>query len=433
MPSTAPASLVHATQHKSGGSDPIKLDELSAPTDVTTLNASTASHGLLRKLDNNALHFLDGTHSWSVPTAVLNVARPWEVVVTPVVGDNGVAINTAIDYVFDTYGGGSIILLPQIYTVSTTILRRSNVLIKGAFKASWVFEGAPTKGTVIKWTGASLGTVFKDNPNSPEYRVDGGGISDLTIDGNSFAAYGLEAWNVMSPVYERIHCARIVTSGVAFYWNAHLNGQGVGWESCYHLRINDLSANLSGGATGFWLNGSAASGNNIVFASFRNCHVTFENGTAYRIDYGDDNRFNDCAASKISGGTGYAIWLGAGAYGNGFNGFNSNADIRSISGAMGNYVFNTAVDHAMILTEDVLGSCIVTSYDGVSINSHKSYNNSLEMDTYGWVKRITTTGNMTFNGDNGDFMYYDRTANIWFFYIGNTRAGYIASDGWHNG
>lgn len=39
----------HATTHKSGGTDVIKLDELDTPTDITTLNASTTSHGLLLK------------------------------------------------------------------------------------------------------------------------------------------------------------------------------------------------------------------------------------------------------------------------------------------------------------------------------------------------------------------------------------------------
>ncbi len=60
----------HATSHKSGGTDQIKLDELAAPTDITTLNASTSAHGLLRKLDNNSAHFLDGTGGWTTPPGV---------------------------------------------------------------------------------------------------------------------------------------------------------------------------------------------------------------------------------------------------------------------------------------------------------------------------------------------------------------------------
>jgi hypothetical protein len=40
----------HALSHKSGGGDAIKLDELAAPTDVTTLDASTTAHGLALKV-----------------------------------------------------------------------------------------------------------------------------------------------------------------------------------------------------------------------------------------------------------------------------------------------------------------------------------------------------------------------------------------------
>lgn len=59
--------VAHATRHKSGGTDPIRLDELAATTDNTSLNASTISHGLLRKLSGNPNHFLDGTGVWRVP------------------------------------------------------------------------------------------------------------------------------------------------------------------------------------------------------------------------------------------------------------------------------------------------------------------------------------------------------------------------------
>lgn len=67
--SNARTPSAHAASHKSGGSDAIKLDELAATTDVATLNASTTAHGLLRKLDNTATHYLDGTGAWSTPAA----------------------------------------------------------------------------------------------------------------------------------------------------------------------------------------------------------------------------------------------------------------------------------------------------------------------------------------------------------------------------
>jgi hypothetical protein len=57
----------HASFHKSGGADAIKLDELAAPTDVTTLNVSTSVHGLVPKATGVGTQFLDGTGGWSTP------------------------------------------------------------------------------------------------------------------------------------------------------------------------------------------------------------------------------------------------------------------------------------------------------------------------------------------------------------------------------
>lgn len=65
----------HAASHKSGGSDAIKLDELAAPTDVTTLNASTSAHGLCPKLSNVATEFLNGQGSFSTPAGGSSLPR----------------------------------------------------------------------------------------------------------------------------------------------------------------------------------------------------------------------------------------------------------------------------------------------------------------------------------------------------------------------
>jgi hypothetical protein len=54
----------HASTHKSGGADSIKLDEFAAPTDVTTLNATTVAHGLLPKLSGDADQVLTGAGGW---------------------------------------------------------------------------------------------------------------------------------------------------------------------------------------------------------------------------------------------------------------------------------------------------------------------------------------------------------------------------------
>lgn len=45
----------------------IKLDELAAPTDVTTLNASLSAHGLLPKLGGGTANFLRADGAWAPP------------------------------------------------------------------------------------------------------------------------------------------------------------------------------------------------------------------------------------------------------------------------------------------------------------------------------------------------------------------------------
>lgn len=63
-----PATFIpaaHASTHCSGGSDALKLDALAAPDDNTDLNATNGHHGLLRKLDSDATHFLRGDGEWA--------------------------------------------------------------------------------------------------------------------------------------------------------------------------------------------------------------------------------------------------------------------------------------------------------------------------------------------------------------------------------
>lgn len=61
----------HADTHKLGGSDPIRLDELAAPVDNTTLNATTGHHGLLAKLSGNITEAFRGNGTWGEFLATL--------------------------------------------------------------------------------------------------------------------------------------------------------------------------------------------------------------------------------------------------------------------------------------------------------------------------------------------------------------------------
>jgi len=47
--------------------DAVKLDDAATPDDNTDLDASTTKHGLLKKLDDDDTHYLDGKGAWSTP------------------------------------------------------------------------------------------------------------------------------------------------------------------------------------------------------------------------------------------------------------------------------------------------------------------------------------------------------------------------------
>lgn len=117
--------LTHATSHKSGGSDNIKLDELAAPTDVTTLNASTSAHGLMQKYPNIIATFLNGAGTFTAPpAAVLANANTADVVATGV----------------DTYLTGSNVLLAGRIKSGTTITWTLGMTKTAAGTATPVFN-----------------------------------------------------------------------------------------------------------------------------------------------------------------------------------------------------------------------------------------------------------------------------------------------------
>jgi len=63
------AATSHKANHKSGGSDYIRIDELAAPTDTTTLNVSTSAHGLCPKGEGTGTKFLKDDLTWDSVTA----------------------------------------------------------------------------------------------------------------------------------------------------------------------------------------------------------------------------------------------------------------------------------------------------------------------------------------------------------------------------
>lgn len=60
-------ALHAAADHQNAGALEIRLDDFKATEDNADLNSSITAHGLLKKLDNTATNYMDGTGNWSVP------------------------------------------------------------------------------------------------------------------------------------------------------------------------------------------------------------------------------------------------------------------------------------------------------------------------------------------------------------------------------
>ena len=70
-------------------------------TDVATNNASTSKHGFLKKLDNDATHFMDGHGAWSVPISLPQVWSATNEAVQTHTGDTNYSEKLTLDRTWD--------------------------------------------------------------------------------------------------------------------------------------------------------------------------------------------------------------------------------------------------------------------------------------------------------------------------------------------
>lgn len=145
------APEAHATTHKSGGDDAIKLDELAAPTDVTTLDASTSAHGLLPKLPAAASapgFYLSALGTWTQPVTTPRTIYDYDLtaVTTGAISDGSVLIDGK------TWTAGS-----SANASSMTLTNGTGLVIAAASGSSRTFTGATKTAPWITVPLSSLG------------------------------------------------------------------------------------------------------------------------------------------------------------------------------------------------------------------------------------------------------------------------------------
>jgi len=160
----------------------IKLDDLGTPDDNTDLNATTSAHGLLRKLDNDPTHYLDGTGAWSEPAAGTGGVTPWillppwgmssrttgglgannRCIYWPIVVPKACTI-TGIRYRVGATGGGNLSVALYDETLATRLATSGSVAVPGTGLQTTSFGTPAAVAAGRYWlalSAASTATTF---------------------------------------------------------------------------------------------------------------------------------------------------------------------------------------------------------------------------------------------------------------------------------
>ena len=168
----------------------LALDELGAPSDSTSLNASTDAHGLLPKLDGTSTNFLDGTGAWSVPAGGGGGATSSDIVLTGTDSDlpaaetegrlylpsDGASIYRDTGAAWERWGGMWKFTEPAAPTTDTfTWINQTGITVT---KSKGILHF--TNST----TDTKLGIMYKDAPSTP-YTIDAVITSSIGNNANS--------------------------------------------------------------------------------------------------------------------------------------------------------------------------------------------------------------------------------------------------------
>ena len=156
----------HSASHISGGTDAIKLDDLALPDNNTDLNASTARHGLLPKLNGVANNALLGNGSWGTPAPAAHNHNASNIVSGTLIGTTapgvvlrrtsaqGTSGSTTVSYTqkdVDTYGTMAPNLGGYVYS------RKSGFYVVSGYVDVFAPSGSCTRAC---WINTSTGVII---------------------------------------------------------------------------------------------------------------------------------------------------------------------------------------------------------------------------------------------------------------------------------
>lgn len=188
----ASAPATHAAQHKSAGADSIRLDELAAPTDVTTLNATASLHGLLPKLSGVSTDVFKGDGTWGVGGGGSWTAQATDFTAAA----NGQYIITANATVTDPTPSEGMTFMVEVRGVTAIVggvsYSSSQLIIRSYSGASWTSAVyTPGVGLTAPVPLSDGATVTVDLATGTDFSVTLGGNRTLAFTNRSAGRRGL--------------------------------------------------------------------------------------------------------------------------------------------------------------------------------------------------------------------------------------------------
>lgn len=195
-----------------------------------------------------------------------------------------------------------------VYEIGATVSLNANAKHLIGVDGSDVFVAA-NEGTVLRWHGPAGGTMVNVAPSGSTDLI-APNLSGMQLNGNGTAGKGVVVRSARRPKLENIQVVNLGTDGscIAFYLTGTPTG-GSDINCVYRGSFVNLSACVSGDATGMMLDGATSGGRNVTFCDFDGCHVTHENGVAFYLRSCDDVHFRNAASSRKSGGGGLSVLL----------------------------------------------------------------------------------------------------------------------------
>lgn len=165
--------------------------------------------------------------------------------------------------------------------------------------------GTASEGTVLRWRGSIGGIMVSLAPNVAGQDVIAPGLSGVQLDGRGVAGIGAMVAAARRP--KLINVQAVGVTSIGMYFSAKALGTA-NINCTYRGEFGNLSACVSGSATGIMLDGvSGAGGGNTTFCDIMGAHVVHKNGVAFYLRSCDDCHFYNAATSREVGGAGTAV------------------------------------------------------------------------------------------------------------------------------